>query len=147
MKAWVHIVLASVFMLLVGCAEDARSSFVAFVYPDDAIAKDILAKRIECMHCPTYFRIQTNPSGIKAILNYQNMHRIKKPSTDMESVLYLPKAKWWPSNSEIDKMEKFWIEYPDTDSSESPNFRMALISENIVYFMAKGGNWIRDKEQ
>jgi len=134
-------------MLFAGCTENAKSLFVTFVYPDDTIAKGILVKKVECMHCPTYFRFQTDSSGKKAILNYQNMHRIDKPSTNMENVLYLPKAKWWPSNSEIDKMAKFWIEYPGTTSSEAPYFRMALISENTVYFMAKGGNWIRGKEQ
>jgi hypothetical protein len=147
MKAWIHIVLVSAFMILTGCTENTKSLFVTFVYPDDTIVNDILVKKVECMHCPTYFRFQTDSSGKNAILNYQNMHKVDTPSTDMESVLYLPKAKWWPSNSEIDKMEKFWVEYPDTDSSDGPFFRMALISGNTVYFMVKGGSWIRGKDQ
>ena len=147
MNRWGNILFVSAIILLVGCTESANSLFATFVYPDTTIAKDILAKKVDCMHCPTYFRFETSSSGRNTILDYQRMQKVSKPTSNMENVLYLPKAKWWPSISEIDKMDKLWIEYPGNDSSEGPYFRMALINANTVYFMAKGGDWIRKKGQ
>ncbi len=101
------------------------------------------------MHCPTYFRFKMGTANQAVLLDYQGMEKITKPTAHMEAVLGLPDAEWWPRESEIASMDKYWVEYeyPYENSSESPMFRMALISGETVFFMAKGGNWIVEKDR
>ena len=70
-RFWVAVALLGA--LLIGAAVlllslSAADMFERQVYPDRAIAEKLQTGQAACMHCPWYFRFESSPEAIRAIL-------------------------------------------------------------------------------
>ena len=142
----ISVSLALALFSTVSCTTNGNEAFARFVFPDISVGSDVLVDRISCMHCPTYFRFKISPSDLVLLLKYHGLEKITDLNDRLDQVIGLPQNSWWPNKEKILIMDKFWVEQPSQDLSEPASFRLALISSDFVYFMAKGHRWISTAE-
>lgn len=138
-RFWVAVALLGA--LLIGAAVlllslSAADMFERQVYPDRAIAEKLQAGQAACMHCPWYFRFESSPEAIRAILARGDLQQVESMPEFMESTIALSKEDWWIDSGTLERAQKYWVYY-ESPGNES-KMRLMLVDGRTVYFASSG---------
>lgn len=116
-----------------------ETMFERHVFHDREHIRNLKYGTVSCMHCPMYFRFNTNSAIAAQIVAIHRLAPLEKMPPVMEQIESQIYEEWWIDRKSLALARKYWVEFEPVRNDEGESrIRMALIDGDAIYFVTNG---------